>query len=457
MDDRAAVAAIVAGDPAGLADAYDRYAPSLYGYCRTMLHEPADAADAVQDTFVIAAARLDGLRDPRKLRPWLYAVARNECHRKLRTREAPAELEETEDVATGEVSQSAQRAELRELVRAAISGLNLPDREVIELNLRHDLEGADLAAVLGVSRSHAHAMASRARGQLEKSLGALLVARTGRRACPALDQMLADWDGRLTILLRKRVSRHIEACEECGERKRRALRPAMLFGLPTLPLLPPGLRKRVLELCADKTPARLDMRRRVVKHAGSFGQNGFPRPVRDRRRGPREPGAALVAAASVAAAAAVIIAMIALNNGSSPLHTLDAKAGGGPGAPAVTAGSTVGPTAGSGLPSPSGSPPSSGIAAIIHPPGSSTGVSPSLTPSSSAKPSHSPSPSPKKSPKPSRSPTHSPSPSKSPSASPTPSRSPSPPPSKSPSPSPSPSPPPPSTSSPPPVNGAAPA
>ena len=52
-----------------------------------VLSEPEDAADAVQDTFVIAAARLGGLRDPRKLRPWLYAVARNECHLRLRAAE----------------------------------------------------------------------------------------------------------------------------------------------------------------------------------------------------------------------------------------------------------------------------------------------------------------------------------------------------------------------------------
>ena len=84
MHDREVVAAIVAGDPAGLAEAYDRYATPLYSFCRTMLREPADAADAVQDTFVIAAPRMSGLRDPERLRSWLYAVARNECHRRLR-------------------------------------------------------------------------------------------------------------------------------------------------------------------------------------------------------------------------------------------------------------------------------------------------------------------------------------------------------------------------------------
>ena len=40
MDDREIVAAIVAGDLPGLADAYDEHAESLYGYCRWMLREP---------------------------------------------------------------------------------------------------------------------------------------------------------------------------------------------------------------------------------------------------------------------------------------------------------------------------------------------------------------------------------------------------------------------------------
>src|ERR1700745_4367618 len=94
MRDREVVAAIVAGDPAGLAEAYDRYATPLYSFCRTMLREPADAADAVQDTFVIAAPRMAGLRDPERLRPWLYAVARNECYRRLRAGNKDASTEE---------------------------------------------------------------------------------------------------------------------------------------------------------------------------------------------------------------------------------------------------------------------------------------------------------------------------------------------------------------------------
>src|ERR1039458_8502650 len=82
------------------------------------------------------------------------------------------------------------------------------ERQPVDLSLRHVLDGADLAAVLGVSRNRAHALVSSARGQLEKALGVLLVARTGRRACPVLDGLLADGDGRLTAHTRKEISRH---------------------------------------------------------------------------------------------------------------------------------------------------------------------------------------------------------------------------------------------------------
>src|SRR5215469_8470104 len=126
MRDREIVAAIVAGDPAGLAAGYDSYATVLYNYCRSLLAEPADAADAVQDTFVIAAAKLGGLRDPDRLRPWLYAVARNECYRRLRGRARLASLDEAGHVTdtAADASAGTGRAELKELVTAALAGLN---------------------------------------------------------------------------------------------------------------------------------------------------------------------------------------------------------------------------------------------------------------------------------------------------------------------------------------------
>ena len=276
------VAAIVAGDPEGIAAAYDTYALPLHSYCLSLLHEPADAADAVQDTFLIATAKLGGLRDPGKLRSWLYAVARNECYRRLRAGQATSALDLAGDMtAEGvDVASAVEQAEVRQFVQDAIAGLNPGERDVIELSLVQGLDGDELADTLGVSRNHAHALVSRARTQLERSLGALLVARTGREGCTALDALLAGWDGQLTVLLRKRVSRHIEQCEICGELKRRELSPALFAGALPLVALMPGFREHVLKLCADLSAAGLARRASVAAGPASSVPPDSPSPAR---------------------------------------------------------------------------------------------------------------------------------------------------------------------------------
>ena len=288
MRDREVVAAIEAGDPAGLAEAYDRYATPLYSFCRTMLREPADAADAVQDTFVIAAPRMPGLRDPDRLRSWLYAVARNECHRKLRSGSLHASIEEAPDVTdeAADVAADVERADLRALVRDALAGVGPTEREVLELQLRQGLSGGEVASVLGVSRNHAHALLSRARDQLATALGALVVARTGRQDCPDLDVMLRQWDGVLTVLVRKRVNRHVERCPVCSGRRRREVSPAMLLGVvpvAVLPLvaggLPAAFRDQVMRIATGNSPAAVAHRATVAKTSYSFGPQGFPRPL----------------------------------------------------------------------------------------------------------------------------------------------------------------------------------
>jgi RNA polymerase sigma factor (sigma-70 family) len=333
-----------------------------------MLRSPADAADAVQDTFVIAAAKLGQLRDPDRLRTWLYAVARNECHRRLRSRETTPGLDEVPEVSDegADVSADAERAELQRLVRDALAGLNAGDREVLELNLRHDFEGAELAEALGVTRNYAHAMLSRARNQLKTSLGALLVARTGRQSCEELDRLLGAWDGTMTVLLRKQINRHIESCDICGDRRKRELAPAALFSLLPLPLLPPGLRERIIRLVADTSPSATSYKHTVVQRAGTFGPSGFPPPaaafagafagsfaaraVYASRR-----NVMIVAPAAVALIAAVVV-IIALAATGSP----------GGGGPVVAAAGTPAPVV-TASPSPASSSPAAALSTSAPP------------------------------------------------------------------------------------------
>jgi RNA polymerase sigma factor (sigma-70 family) len=297
MRDSEVVAAIVAGDPGGLAAAYDKYADPLFKYCRTLLRDPADAADAVQDTFVIAATRLGGLRDPERLQSWLYAVARNECLRIVRARRGVSVLDEVLDVTddSADISAEAERADLRALFEDAKDGLNPGEREVIELQLRAGLEAGEVADVLGVSRNHAHTLLSRAREQLETCLGVLLVGRAGRDQCGELGAMLNGWDGRLTVLLRKRLHRHIERCGTCTATQEYQLRPSMLLDLSPGAALaagaalsfrgaagaPEGLRGHTIALATGHGPAAAAHSAAVLSRAGGFTKAGFPKPGAD--------------------------------------------------------------------------------------------------------------------------------------------------------------------------------
>jgi hypothetical protein len=253
-----------------------------------------------------------------------------------------------------------------------MDGLSPGEREAIELGFRHDLSGADLAAVLGVSRNQAHALASRARGRLERELGVLLVARTGRWTCPVLDVMLYDWDGQMGAPMRKQVARHVGQCDACAYRRRSALRPAVLAGMAPLAALPRGLREKVLALYGDGGPLGQAYREEVTQRAGPFRANGFPQQFKQ----PRSRMIALSAgtAASgilIAIAAIAVITVLALGGSHTPRQAGDASSRSASATPsaAVTA------RAGAARVSPSASPAAQGPKTSAPPPA----VMPSLS------------------------------------------------------------------------------
>lgn len=383
MDDRAVVAALVAGDPRGLDGAYRAYADRLYAYCRFLLGDADAAADAVHDTFVLAGQRAGQLRDPERLRPWLYAIARNECLRAIRGRVRQLPLEEAGQVPAASVDPvtGLGAEQVRELIWAAAAGLNPGDRQVFELSIRHDLSAAEVGTVLGVSASHAHARLSRVRAQLERSIGALLVARAGAAECVELAGLLRGWDGTLTVLLRKRLSRHIEGCPVCADQRRRQVSPAALFSAyATLPLLavPPELWPRLVSTSTDA--AQAPARARIDRRAGRFDPaTGFPRAA-DRRRG-RVLAAGLAAAAVLVLllGAGVLVPRLGTGGDAARSAAVGSPAVAAPTAPAQTSGPAqasgsageTGPVAASDpaaatRPAPTGGPP--GAAATVDPP-----------------------------------------------------------------------------------------
>jgi RNA polymerase sigma factor (sigma-70 family) len=239
-DDAELARAATAGDRAAFAAIYDRYADRLHDFCWGLLRDREEAADATQDAFVVAAERLGQLRDPERLRPWLYAVARSQALRRVRERSRVApeeEMTELPDSASGP-ERAAEQSDLRMLVWSAAAGLSERDRALLDLHLRHGLEGAELGEAMGVELGHADVLLSRLRDQVERSLGAFLVARLGRDDWPDLADLLTSWDGRFSPLIRKRVARHVDACDVCGPARRRLASPWPCWP-PSHPSRPP--------------------------------------------------------------------------------------------------------------------------------------------------------------------------------------------------------------------------
>ena len=279
----AALAAAARNNPTAFAAIYRRYGDALYGFCLGMLRDPDAAADCVQDVFCTAATRLRQLREPDKLRPWLYAIARHEALARLRRgrRENPSDdLPDSASTADGPETLAARR-EIVSLVAQAAGGLADRDRAVLELHYQHGLDGPALADAMGVSATNANTLVSRLRTTIERCLGAMLVARHHRDHCPELAVLLEGWDGTMTVLLRKRLNRHIERCESCSQARSELVTPqALLASAPVIIPAPAWLGDSVVH---HATPLlKTSGRPTTVGGPPAWGRARPPRSLRSR-------------------------------------------------------------------------------------------------------------------------------------------------------------------------------
>ncbi len=275
------VAAHLAGDGRALGAIYDRSGDALYDTAAAMMRYRDDAADVMQDVFVTASGHMGELRDPDRLRAWLFAILRNEVYRRPGNSRRQVAIDVarhrgettlaptlTGDPSTVEFQQLARR------VRGAGAGLTERDQLVAEFSLRRGLTGNDLADALGVMPQQCYGLVHRMRQHTQRSLSAYCVARTGRDACPELNELLLGWNEELSTLVSKRVARHIDDCEVCRS-TRSTSAPFALFGAAPVLTAPPGVRERVLGAAhheLDTTPYGFDP------------TNGFPDVIRYARR-----------------------------------------------------------------------------------------------------------------------------------------------------------------------------
>jgi RNA polymerase sigma-70 factor (ECF subfamily) len=144
----------------------------LYAYVATLLRDRAAAEDVTALAFERAYRKHRGY-DPRKgsERAWLFGIARHAALDELRRRRRHATLAaDPPDAATPAPDDQAEAALQRAALRAALGALAPRDREVIALRFHAGLETAEVADVLGVSRSNAATLLHRAMTKLREAL-----------------------------------------------------------------------------------------------------------------------------------------------------------------------------------------------------------------------------------------------------------------------------------------------
>lgn len=146
-----------AGDPAVLEAMLAAYSASVYRLALSILHDPADAQDAAQETFLRAAAALHRYQVGTNFKAWLLKIAVNNCRMALRKRAARQSLHLLWETLTrftpaqpgpeAQLVQAETRTELWDLVDT----LDEKHRLVVVLRLAHQLTVSEISQALGLT------------------------------------------------------------------------------------------------------------------------------------------------------------------------------------------------------------------------------------------------------------------------------------------------------------------
>jgi RNA polymerase sigma-70 factor (ECF subfamily) len=156
-------------DEAALAAMVDQYAGALYRVAFSVLRNPADAEDAVQEAFLRVLRHRETLGEVRDHRVWLIRIVWNiVLDRKRRTKTRP----ETDDVselarvlpAKGlSAEQIASAAQHHAHVLGCVEQLPKKERQVLLLSAFEELSSVEIASVLGITESSVRSRLFRAR------------------------------------------------------------------------------------------------------------------------------------------------------------------------------------------------------------------------------------------------------------------------------------------------------
>lgn len=147
-----------------------RWHEPLWRYLRRLANNDDVAGDLSQDTWVRVLRGIGSLREPAKLRPWLFGIARRVAMDRLRFEyvRRGAEDIELEELPADDSTQDLE-ADLA-AIDSALAGLPITEREMLTLFYLRELSLAEIAALLVVPLGTVKSRLHRARRELRHTL-----------------------------------------------------------------------------------------------------------------------------------------------------------------------------------------------------------------------------------------------------------------------------------------------
>ena len=147
---------------------WTEYRAALRRFIRRRVADESSADDLLQDIFLKIHAGIGTLKDHRRVRGWLYQVARNAIIDHYRSRREMEAL--PEDLATPPKSDRRAPTELSECVRPMIESLQEPYRGALILSELEGLTQKEVGKKQGVSLSGAKSRVQRGRKMLKEMI-----------------------------------------------------------------------------------------------------------------------------------------------------------------------------------------------------------------------------------------------------------------------------------------------
>jgi RNA polymerase sigma-70 factor (ECF subfamily) len=175
--------ALGGSDPA-FREIVERYQRAVYGVIVRVVRDHARAEELAQDTFVKAFRALHTYDVERRFATWLLTIAHNVAIdevRKSTVETVPIEslshgtdeagrIFEIPDVKAASPAILAERIQLADALRAAISRLRPDYRELVSLRYEQELEYEDIAEITGLPMGTIKSSLHRARKELAQQL-----------------------------------------------------------------------------------------------------------------------------------------------------------------------------------------------------------------------------------------------------------------------------------------------